>query len=422
MGKLTASMINALNEPGRYADGEGLYLRILPSGRKTWVLRIQIHQTRTDLSLGDARHVSLKSARLAAAALRVQVAKGGDPAAERRKAKKVIPRFEEAARRAHAEMCKGWKNGKHQQQWIKTLELYAFPKLGKRTVDKIDGPMIRDVLAEIWLEIPETARRVRQRIGAVLDWCYAKGLRDSEAPMRSLARGLPRQPKRKGHFAALPHFEVPAFVDTLRAKPMSAGTLALELLILTAVRSGEVRHALWSEVDDDLTIWTIPAERMKMGVEHIVPLSRQAADVLRRARQLSIEDSPYIFPGPLSGAALTDMALLELVRGMDVPVTVHGFRSSFRDWVADETDTADEVAEACLAHSIGNKTKAAYLRTDFFRKRRALMQIWADHCLPPARAVAMPAQPVSTIQQAPVLPAPARNAATLPPLRRHAYR
>jgi integrase len=263
---------------------------------------------------------------------------------------------------------------------------------------------------------------VRQRIGAVLDWCYAKGLRDSEAPMRSLARGLPRQPKRKGHFAALPHFEVPAFLDTLRAKPMSAGTLALELLILTAVRSGEIRHALWSEVDDDLTIWTIPAERMKMGVEHIVPLSRQAADVLRRARQLRINDNPYIFPGPISGAALTDMALLELVRGMDVPVTVHGFRSSFRDWVADETDTADEVAEACLAHAIGNKTKAAYLRTDFFRKRRALMQLWADHCLPTPRIVAMPAQPVATSQQAPVPPVPVSNAAALPPLRRHAYR
>jgi integrase len=422
MGKLTNSIVNALNEPGRYADGEGLYLRISPAGGRRWVLRIQIHHTRNDITIGDARHISLKNARLEAAALRAQVAKGGDPAAERRKAKKVIPRFEEAARRAHAEMCKGWKNGKHQQQWIKTLELYAFPKLGKRTVDKIDGPMIRDVLAEIWLDIPETARRVRQRIGAVLDWCYAKGLRDSEAPMRSLARGLPRQPKRKGHFAALPHFEVPAFLDTLRAKPMSAGTLALELLILTAVRSGEIRHALWSEVDDDLTIWTIPAERMKMGVEHIVPLSRQAADVLRRARQLRINDNPYIFPGPISGAALTDMALLELVRGMDVPVTVHGFRSSFRDWVADETDTADEVAEACLAHAIGNKTKAAYLRTDFFRKRRALMQLWADHCLPTPRIVAMPAQPVATSQQAPVPPVPVSNAAALPPLRRHAYR
>lgn len=388
-------MIKELREPGRYADGEGLYLRISPSGGKSWVLRIQVNRVRRDIGLGDANYVSVKTARLEAGAARRLAALGIDPLEERRKVLKVIPTFEEAARRAHAEMLKGWKNGKHTQQWLKTLELYAYPKLGKLTVDKIDGPIIRDVLAEIWLKIPETARRVRQRIGAVLDWSYSNGFRDSEAPMRSLTKGLPRQPKRKGHFAALAYHDVASFVDDLRAKPVCASALALEGLILTAVRSGEIRNARWSELDENLTVWTIPAERMKMGVTHYVPLSRQAADVFRRARDLCVEGSDHIFPGPISGAALSDMALLELVRGMAVPVTVHGFRSSFRDWAAEETDVADAVAEACLAHAVGDKTKAAYLRTDFFRKRARLMQQWADYCLPPPKATTVHAPPIS---------------------------
>ncbi|WP_231627493.1 Arm DNA-binding domain-containing protein [Novosphingobium sp. AAP1] len=207
MGKLTNSMVNALTEPGRYADGEGLYLRISPAGGRRWVLRIQIHHTRNDITIGDAWHISLKNARLEAAALRAQVAKGGDPAEERRKAKKKVPRFEEAARRAHAEMCKGWKNGKHQQQWIGTLELYAFPKLGKRTVDKIDGPMIRDVLAEIWLDIPETARRVRQRIGAGLVLCQGSARQRSADALARARLAPPTQAH--GAFCRAPPFRGP---------------------------------------------------------------------------------------------------------------------------------------------------------------------------------------------------------------------
>ena len=381
MGKLKAAVIEELTMPGRYPDGDGLYLKVSPSGGKSWVLRLQVNGTRHDIGLGDARYVPVRNARLEAAAAKKLAASGIDPLEERRKVKKVIPNFEQAAKKAHAEMVKGWKNGKHTKQWIKTLELYAYPKLGKLKVDKIDGPMIRDVLAEIWLEIPETARRVRQRIGTVLDWSYSNGFRESEAPMRSISKGLPRQPKRKGHFAALPHARVGEFLDQLRAKPLCASTLALEALILTAVRSGEIRGAAWSELDDELTLWTIPEGRMKMGVEHVVPLSRQAADVFRRAKALRREDCDLVFPGASEGSALSDMALLELVRGMDLPVTVHGFRSSFRDWVAEETDVTDAVAEASLAHAVEGKTKAAYLRTDFFKKRRDLMQLWADYLL-----------------------------------------
>lgn len=384
MGKLNATIIAELTEPGRYADGDGLYLKISPSGGKSWVLRIQINGTRRDIGLGNARHVPVRKARLEAAAAKKLAAAGIDPLEERRKVTKVIPTFEQAAKKAHAEMVKGWKNGKHTKQWIKTLEIHAFPKLGKLKVDKIDGPLIRDVLAQIWLEVPETARRVRQRIGVVLDWSYANGFRESEAPMRSISKGLPRQPKKKGHFAALPHAQVNGFVTQLQSKSPCASTLALEALILTAVRSGEIRRARWGELDHDLTLWTIPAERMKMDVEHAVPLSRQASDVFRRARAFRLADSDLVFPGAVKGSPLSDMALLELVRGMDAPATVHGFRSSFRDWAAEETDVADAVAEASLAHAVEGKTRSAYLRTDFFKKRGELMQMWADYCLPAA--------------------------------------
>lgn len=388
MGKLNATLIGELTEPGRYADGEGLYLKISPSGGKSWVLRIQVNGTRRDIGLGDARYVPVRTARLEAAAAKKLAASGVDPLEERRKIQRVVPTFEQAAKKAHAEMVKAWKNGKHTKQWIKTLELYAYPKLGKLKVDKIDGPLIRDVLAEIWLDIPETARRVRQRIGTVLDWCYSNGFRETEAPMRSISKGLPRQPKKKGHFAALPHAQVRDFLIRLRAKAPCASTLALEALILTAVRSGEIRGAAWSEFSEDLSLWTIPEDRMKMGIEHVVPLSRQAADVFRRARALQVEGCDLVFPGAVGGSQLSDMALLEVVRGMEVAVTVHGFRSSFRDWVAEETDVADAVAEASLAHAVEGKTRAAYLRTDFFKKRRELMLQWANYCVPSARAIA----------------------------------
>lgn len=386
MGKLTPALIKELTEPGRYSDGDGLLLQISPSGGKSWLMRVQVNGRRRDIGLGEFRHVSLRDARLEAAAIKKLAKSGIDPLEERRKVEVVIPTFEEAAKLAHAEMVKGWKNGKHTKQWIKTLELYAYPKLGKLRVDKIEGPLIRDVLAEIWLDIPETARRVRQRIGTVLDWSYANGFRASEAPMRSISKGLPRQPKKSGHFAALPYAEVPAFVKRLRARGISSSRLALEALILTAVRSGEVRGARWSELDDDLTLWTIPAERMKAGAEHAVPLSPQAAEVFRQARALRIKDCDLVFPGATSGSALSDMALLELVRGMDLPVTVHGFRSSFRDWAAEETEVSREIAEAALAHTLENKVEAAYRRTDFLAKRRELMKAWGDFCIPPARS------------------------------------
>jgi integrase len=385
MGKLTATQVRDLSEPGRYPDGEGLILKIGPTGGKSWIMRVQVNGVRRDIGLGDARYVTVKDARLEAGAIRKLAASGIDPLLERKKAEIVIPTFEEAAKLVHVELLVGWKNGKHTDQWLTTLELYAFPMLGKLRVDRIEGPLIRDVLAEIWLKIPETARRVKQRIGTVLDWSYSKGYRPTEAPMRSIAKGLPRQPKKSGHFAALPHERVPSFMADLRARNLSVSRLALEALILTTTRSGEVRGCAWPELNDDLTVWTIPADRMKAGVAHVVPLSRQAADVFRQAKRLRIKGCDLVFPGQIIDMPMSDMTLLELVRGMDYPTTVHGFRSSFRDWVADETDAPREVAEAALAHTLENKVEAAYRRTDFFEKRRSLMTMWADYCLPRAK-------------------------------------
>ena len=286
MGKLTALQVKALTEPGRYSDGDGLILKIGPTGGRSWILRVQVDGKRRDIGLGNARSVSLKEAREAAGDLRKQARAGLDPVAERRRQAVVIPTFREACKVVHEELGRSWKKGKHGDQWLTTLESYAWPKLGKLAVNEIEGPLIRDVLAEIWLTKPETARRVKQRIGTVLDWCYVKGFRSSEAPMRSLSKGLPRQPRKDGNFAAMAYEAVPQFLSDLHDRQMSVSRLALELLILTATRSGEVRGARWSEFDADLTVWTIPAARMKAGKAHAIPLSRQAADVVRQARNL----------------------------------------------------------------------------------------------------------------------------------------
>ena len=296
MGTLTAQKVRSLTEPGRYADGDGLMFVVGAGGAKSWILRVQAAGKRRDFGLGSAKAISLADARQAADEIRRKLAQGIDPVAERKQEKVVIPTFKQAAVLVHEEHKAGWKNGKHQAQWLSTLKSYAYPTLGDLLVSEIEGPIIRDVLAKIWLTKPETARRVRQRIGTVLDWAYAKGYRASEAPMRSLSKGLPRQPKKDGHFAAMRFAEVPAFLQILRRRE-SMGRLALEALILTAARSGEIRMARWPELDLEAGQWSIPAARMKMGRPHIVPLSPQAVDVFKRAAKLRIPATDLVFFG-----------------------------------------------------------------------------------------------------------------------------
>ncbi len=379
MAKLTATAVRAaLGKPGRHSDGDGLILAVGARGNGSWMVRVQKDGKRRDIGLGAASKVSLSQARVRAAEARAQIEAGLDPVAQRRKAA-GIPTFREVAAQVHAEHKKGWKNGKHQDQWIRTLEVYAFPTFGDRLVSEIDGPVVRDVLAEIWTEKPETARRVRQRIGAVLDWAYSKGHRESEAPMRSLSKGLPRQPKKTGHHAAMAFADVPAFLLRLRERE-SWGRLALEAAILTAARSGEIRGALWSEVNLEKALWTVPAERMKAGREHVVPLSPAALRTFQRAHELRTEGWPFVFHGAKRDRSMSDMTLIKVLRDMGESVTAHGFRSSFRDWVSEETQFSGDLAEAALAHAIPNKVEAAYRRGNLLEKRRGLMESWSRYC------------------------------------------
>lgn len=378
MGKLTATAVKASRTPGRYGDGDGLFLVVSKSGSASWVVRIQKSGRRRDIGIGSAKKVSLAVAREKATIVRSQMEAGLDPVVERRKAE-GIPTFREAAATVFAASQKTWRNGKHQWQWMRTLEMFAFPTIGDMRVSEITASQIHDVLAAIWLEKPETARRVRQRIGMVLDWAYSKGFRETEAPMRSISKGLPRQPRNAGHHAAMPFADLPAFLARMREKE-TWGRLALEAAILTAARSGEIRGATWDEIDFEAGLWTIPAGRMKAGKPHVVPLSPASRRIFERAAELRTAGARYVFHGARLDKPMSDMTLMKVLRDMAVGCTAHGFRSSFRDWVSESTNFSGDLAEAALAHAIGNRTEAAYRRGNLLEKRRTLMNAWGAYC------------------------------------------
>lgn len=378
MGKLTATGIRALKEPGRYGDGDGLFLLVGKSGARSWMVRVQKDGKRRDIGLGGERKVSLAKARVDAALVCSQVEAGIDPVAERKKAA-GIPTFREAAALVHAEHKRGWRNAKHGAQWLSSLEAYAFPIIGDKPVSDIDGPAVRDVLATIWLAKPETARRVRQRINGVVDWAIGKGYRTAPLPMKAINKSLPKHRTTTKHHAAMPYGDLPAFMSRIRERE-SMGRLALEAVILSAARSGELRGADWSEIDLERALWTIPGGRMKADREHIVPLSAAALRIFKRMGELRTQGSDLVFPGTVRGKPLSDMTLTKVLRDMGLDCTAHGFRSSFRDWVSEETTFDGTVAEAALAHAIENKVEAAYRRGNLLEKRRALMAAWGDYC------------------------------------------
>lgn len=380
MGRLSATAVKAAKLPGRYGDGDGLYLLVSRAGARSWVCRVQKDGKRRDIGLGSAKKVSLAVARERAAKVRTQVEVGLDPIAERRK-EAGIPTFREAAAIVFAENKKSWRNAKHRDQWLSTLTTYAFPFFGDMAVSKVEGPHVRDALVAIWLEKPETARRVRQRIVAVIDWAIAKGYRDLPLPIAAMNKSLPKVKVKPVHHSALPYADVPAFAAKLRERE-SVGRLAFEALILTASRSGEIRGAAWSELDLENKLWTIPAERMKAGREHVVPLSDAAVSAFQRAETYREVRNDLVFPGARYGKPLSDMTLTKICRDLEIPAVPHGFRSSFRDWVAEETDFDGDVAEMALAHTIENKVEAAYRRGNLLEKRRALMNAWGAYCLP----------------------------------------
>lgn len=380
MGKLTAKAVQAATEPGRYQDGDGLILIVKPTGSRSWQVRVQVDGERRDFGLGSAKTVSLSEARLKAGEIRKLYRSGVDPVAKKRAdklARSTIPTFREAAITTHGEQEKGWRNVKHRADWLSSLDRYAFPTIGDIRIDLIEAPMIRDLLLPIWLEKPETARRVRQRVKAVIDWSIAKGMR-SGLDMSGIGKGLPRQPKTDNHYAAMEYEKVPAFVAGVKAAPESISRMALLWTIYTAARSGETRGATWEEIDFEANQWTIPASRMKAGKEHVVPLSPSALAILDRiANARTGRAGEPIFPGK-GGKPLSDMSISKVLRDMGIGVTVHGFRSSFKDWAVESTSFPDAVSEAALAHKDTDKVRSAYRRTDFRKMRVDLMAAWAN--------------------------------------------
>ena len=391
--------------PGRYTDGGGLHLHVRDARRRAWVLRYMRHGRSRDMGLGPYPEVSLAEARERAASARKLLRDGQDPVQARRaeataQAASLGHTFRAAAEELLADKARGWRNEKHRWQWQTTLEKHAYPAFGDWPVQQVDSEAVMGVLRPLWERTPETASRLRGRIEAVLDAAKARGWREGENPARwkgHLALGLPspRKVRAVAHHPALPWSRVSAFMAVLRERPGIAAR-ALEFLILTASRSGEVRGMRWGEVDLDAAVWTVPAQRMKAGKLHRVPLCAPALALLRRIRPERVKADALVFAGTKAGQPLSDMSLTAVLRRMNVaaegapppwrdpasrePVVVHGFRSTFRVWAGERTSYPREVVEAALAHTLKDRVEAAYARTDLLERRRPLMAEWAAFC------------------------------------------
>lgn len=390
---LTDAFIRKLPKPKkrtRHYDGRGLFLIHDVSGSKRWIVRVAVGGRSRDVGLGGYPDVGLADARDLASDLRRKARDGKDPVAALRVQRQVIPTFKECAELVHAANMPSWKNGKHTAQWLATLKLYAFPMIGHTPVDKVARSDVHAILSKIWLKKPETARRVLQRLRAVLDYAIGAELREHEIPFRAIVKALPKQMDVVEHHAALPYEKLPAFIPKLRAFDCAdVVKLAFELLILTGLRSGELRGARVDEFDLNERIWTIPAPRMKgtkkAMTAHIVPLSDRAIEIFHAARKLSPK-SELLFPGRYPDKPLSDMAFTMVLRrlGYTGIATAHGFRSSLDTWGEEQTDFPEWVREKALAHKIKDKVTAAYRRGELVEKRRAYMQAWADFVLTPA--------------------------------------
>ena len=374
----TAVAVRNEKTPGRHPIGETLYLMVWPSGSKSWVQRISIKGERKDIGLGPHPPVSLAQARQKAGENRTVVKSGGDPLAAKREEARLAetPTFEQLARQHIAQNRLSWKNIKHRAQWESTLKTYAFPKIGALKVNEIDRKHVVEVLAPIWTTKAETARRVRQRIRSVMDRAISLEYVDYNPAGDAINGALARQRRTKNHHRALPYGNLPAALQAVRESTASPPVkLGFEMLALTACRSGEVRGMTWDEVDLQEATWTVPAERMKAGKPHRVPLSRGALAALEEARSLS-DRNGLVFPAPGSRGVLSDMAFTQLLRRLALDFVPHGLRSSFRDWAAEKTNAPHAVVEKALAHTVGNATEAAYFRSDLLEQRRPLMEDW----------------------------------------------
>lgn len=393
-GKLNARKVDSLSEPGRYADGlNNLYLSISANGGKRWTFFYRWHGKRREMGLGSAANVSLAEARESAQDARKEVNSGIDPVEAkkaRKRAKISIPTFGDFADDYVKSHRPKFRNDKHAAQWEMTLGDTYCKAIRSKPVSEIDTEAVLKVLQPIWQKVPETASRLRGRIENVLDAAKVRGFLQGENPARwrgHLKAILPaRQRLTRGHHAALPYDALPDFIGKLRTKQATAA-LALELCILTATRSGEILNAEWNEFDLEKAIWTIPAERMKAGREHRIPLTARALAILKGLKLARSKHNEHVFPGNAKGKPLSSMAMAMQLRRMGREgITVHGFRSSFRDWASEQTSFPHETCEHALAHRISDKAEAAYRRGDQFEKRRKLMEAWAAFCEPKAES------------------------------------
>ena len=390
--RLTPLTVKKQKTPGLHPDGDGLYLKVTATGGKTWLVRFKINKRPREMGLGAYPAISLKDARSEAQDARKLLHEGIDPIEHRRalraaQERSAIPTFQELAQSYISDHSGGWRNAKHHQQWTNTLKTYAFPVIGKLPVDEIQLNHILEILKPIWSTKTETATRVRQRIENILDAALVMGHRTEANPARWKGNlqhlmSAPEKTTAVEHHPALPYRELPALMHKLENN-QGLSALALRFTILTAARTTEVLHARWDEFDLEGGLWIVPGNRMKAGKEHRVPLSQLALDILQPLYDCREGDNAYVFPGAKPRKPLSGMSMLMTLKRIQSGFTVHGFRSTFRDWCAEETTYHPDLAEAALAHVIGNRTRAAYERGDKLERRRELMKSWALYCVKP---------------------------------------
>ncbi len=391
MTRLSALSVKRLVKPGRYGDGGGLWLQVRDAAHRSWLFRYRLHGRDREMGLGPLADLPLAEAREAAAACRKLLLAGIDPIEDRKRVRAEqataggAHTFKDVAERYIKAHEAGWRNAKHAAQWGTSLATYAYPQLGDTPVARVDTAAVMRALEPVWQSKSETASRVRGRIESILDYATAHGWRMGDNPARwrghlSNLLPAPRTVAKVEHHAALPYGEVRAFLADVAGEG-GTGAVALRFVILTACRTSEALGATWREMDLERAVWTVPGERMKAGREHRVPLSAAALVLLAEMGQAGMEPDAYVFPGSGRSGHLSNMTLMALLRRMERPdLTVHGFRSTFRDWAAEETSHPREVAEMALAHTLKDKTEAAYRRGDLFAKRAALMAEWAAFC------------------------------------------
>ena len=392
IAKLSALAVTRAKAKGMLADGGGLYVQITGTGAKTWLFCFNYQKKPHEMGLGPVHAIPLKLAREKATDCRRMLAEGINPLAVKREERER--RILDEARTMTFKACAdayiaaheaAWRNEKHVAQWRSTIDTYAGPAFGKLPVQDVDVALVMKVIEPLWQTKTETASRLRGRIESVLDWATVRNFRKGENPARwkgHLENLLPKRAKvqKVEHHPALPYKEIGAFMAEVR-KQKGMAALALEFAILTAARTGEVIGATWDEVDVEGKTWVVPAGRIKAGKEHRVPLSPAALAILTEVHQLKAKDDGYVFPGGKEGRPLSNMALLQLLKRMKrTDLTAHGFRSTFRDWAAEQTDFPSEVVEMALAHTVSDKVEAAYRRGDMLEKRVKLMEAWAGAC------------------------------------------